>query len=268
MVGLGAAMMARPMRLLLVATCNAMDECRLARATSFGAWADEYDASRPSYPDAAVKWLVGDAHRVIEVGAGTGKLTDRLVDLNGVQVSATEIDGRMLRLIGLRHPSLQVHEAGVTELPIADGSVDAVLVADAWHWFPAEEAAAEVGRVLRCGGWLGCVWNDMAATTPDWQWEALKLSADIADQVRAIAPIDRLGLTTGHADQATFRWSWRLTPRQFGDYVGTVSHVRTLPHLECQAAIAAAVRLARAACDAATSTVAVEFEALCIRWRA
>jgi SAM-dependent methyltransferase len=257
----------RPEAIARCGTVNAMDQTRLARATSFGAWADEYHDSRPSYPDSAVMWLLGDAQRVVEVGAGTGKLTDRLVDLADVRLTVTEIDGRMLRLIGLRHPTLPLHEAGATNLPITDGTVDAVLVADAWHWFPKEEAAAEVSRVLRSGGWLGCVWNDMAPTTPDWQWGAMQLSADIAARVRGMAPIDRLGLTAGDADQATFRWSWQLTPSQFGDYVATLSHIRTLPHAECQGVLAAAVQLASDACDAdRTSTVAVEFDAVCIRW--
>ncbi len=150
-----------------------MDQGRLARATSFGAWADEYHYSRPAYPATAVDWLLGDAQRVIEVGAGTGKLTDRLVDADHVLLTVTEIDGWMLRLIGVRHPTLSLHEAGATNLPVSDGSVDAVLVADAWHCFPKEEAVAEVRRILRSGGWLGCVWNDIAATTPDWQWDAM-----------------------------------------------------------------------------------------------
>lgn len=246
-----------------------MDANRVARATSFGAWADEYHDSRPSYPHVAVRWLLADAQQVIEVGAGTGKLTDRLVIAEDVQLTVTEIDGRMLRLVGLRHPTLPLHEAGATDLPIEDGSVDAVLVADAWHWFPKDEAAAEVTRVLRPNGWLGCVWNDMAATTPDWQWDAMKLSADIAAQLRDIAPIERLGLKSGHAEQATFAWSWPLTPGQFGAYVATLSHVRNLPYDECQDAIAAAVRLASGACDATKShTVKVEFDTVCIRWRA
>ena len=120
-----------------------------ARATSFGAWADEYDEWRPSYPDGAVEWLVPEhAARVVEVGAGTGKLTDRLVE-SGVPLEVVEPDGRMLEVISRRHPGLPVHEAGAADLPLADASVDAVVVADAWHWFPKEEAAAEVVRVLR-----------------------------------------------------------------------------------------------------------------------
>ena len=69
---------------------------RSARATSFGAWADEYDQWRPTYPDGAVQWLVPEhAARVAEVGAGTGKLTDRLVERD-VPLEVVEPDGRML----------------------------------------------------------------------------------------------------------------------------------------------------------------------------
>lgn len=246
-----------------------MDQSRRSRATSFGAWADEYHDSRPSYPAAAVRWLLGDARRVVEVGAGTGKLTDRLVDADHVELVVTEIDPRMLRLVSARHPALALHEAGASNLPVTDGSVDAVLVADAWQWFPRDEAAAEVRRVLGPGGWLGCVWNDPAASTPQWQWDAMQLRADIADHVRRTAPIDRLGVATGHADQAVFPWRWRLTPRRFGDYVATLSHIRTLPHAECQQVVAAAVDLASSACHAdQTPTATLDLDAVCLRWRA
>ena len=106
------------------------------RATSFGAWADEYDDWRPTYPDAAVDWLVPpDGARVVEVGAGTGKLTDRLSERD-LDLDVVEPDRRMLAIISQRHPRLRTHETGATSLPLAEASVDAVLVADAWHWFP------------------------------------------------------------------------------------------------------------------------------------
>jgi ubiquinone/menaquinone biosynthesis C-methylase UbiE len=111
------------------------------RATSFGAWADEYDDWRPTYPDAAVDWLVPPCGaRVAEVGAGTGKLTDRLIE-RGLALDVVEPDGRMLSVINQRHPRLRTHQTGAATLPFGDATVDAVLVADAWHWFPKTEAA-------------------------------------------------------------------------------------------------------------------------------
>lgn len=210
---------------------------------------------------------MGDARRVVEVGAGTGKLTDRLVEQGDVSLDVTEIDGRMLRVISERHPTLSVHETGATALPLADGAADAVLVADAWQWFPKEEAAAEVARVLRPGGWLGCVWNDMAASTPEWQWDAVRLRSDIANQVRDLAPLDRLGLRAGQAEQRVFRWSWMLSPSQWRGYVSTLSHIQSLPAQECHDALALAERLASEACDAlGTPSITLDLDAVCIRW--
>jgi ubiquinone/menaquinone biosynthesis C-methylase UbiE len=238
------------------------------RATSFGSWADEYDVSRPTYPTVAVDWLVPPGARfVVEAGAGTGKLTDRLVERGDLELDVTEIDGRMLEIISKRYPELRTHETGVSALPVGDASVDAVLVADAWHWFPKAEAAAEVTRVLRPGGWLGCMWNDMVPTG-DWQWKAVRLDPAIAASIESRSPRDRLGLTFGHAVQQRFRWTWMLTPEQWRSYVATVSHVRTLPEDECRAALDDTERLAAEACTAAGECVVpLVYDAVCVRWQ-
>jgi SAM-dependent methyltransferase len=236
-----------------------------ARATSFGAWADEYDRWRPTYPHAAVDWLVPPpgAH-VVEIGAGTGKLTGRLVGL-GLELDVVEPDGRMLAIISQRHPGLRIHETGVTSLPFGDASLHALVVADAWHWFPKEEAAAEVARVLRPHGWLGCVWN-VPVLVHDWQWQALHLDPD-RQRPGGLDPLDRLGLSTGRAEQRTFRWTWTLTPRQWRGFVSTVSHVRLLPDEECQAALEQTQQLVARACAAAgTPTVSLTHDAVCVRW--
>jgi SAM-dependent methyltransferase len=236
-----------------------------ARPTSFGAWADEYDEWRPTYPDAAVDWLVPPrATRVAEVGAGTGKLTDVLTG-RGVELEVVEPDGRMLDVIRRRHPGLSTHEAGVAGLPLGDASVDAVLVADAWHWFPKTEAAVEVTRVLRPGGWLGCVWN-VPVLRHDWEWRALRLDPAL-QRPDDFDPLERLGLSTGVAEQRSFRWTWELTPRQWRGFVSTVSHVRLLPEDECRAALEETARLVARACTAAgTATVPLTHDALCVRW--
>jgi SAM-dependent methyltransferase len=233
------------------------------RATCFGAWADEYHDWRPTYPDAAVDWLVPhhSAH-VAEVGAGTGKLTDRLVE-RGLELDVVEPDGRMLRVVEERHPGLRTHERGAAHLPLGDASVDAVLVADAWHWFPKSEAAAEVARVLRPGGWLGCAWN-VPVLEHDWEWRALRL--DPALQPPA-DPLDRLGLSTGRVKHRAFRWTWDLSPQQWRGFVSTVSHVRLLPPDEYDAVLAETERLVEQACAAAGAVTApLTHDAWCVRW--
>jgi SAM-dependent methyltransferase len=235
------------------------------RATSFGAWAAEYDDWRPTYPEVAVDWLVPPAAaHVAEVGAGTGKLTDRLVG-RGLELDVVEPDGRMLEVLRQRHPSLRLHDAGADDLPLDDDSVDAVLVADAWHWFPKPEAAAEVARVLRPGGWLGCVWN-VPVLQHDWEWRSLGLDPGLAPP-DDLEPLARLGLPTGRAEQRAFRWTWTLTPQQWRGFVSTVSHVRLLPPDECEAALDETERLVAGACAAAgTTTAPLTHDALCVRW--
>ena len=236
-----------------------------ARATSFGAWADEYDDWRPTYPDAAVDWLVPpDGSHVAEIGAGTGKLTDRLVE-RCLELDVVEPDGRMLGIISQRHPRLRAYETGATSLPLSDSSVDAVLVADAWHWFPKREAAAEVARALRPNGWLGCVWN-VPVLQHEWEWQALRLDPGLQPP-SGLDPLDRLGLSTGLAEQRAFRWTWMLTPQQWRGFVSTVSHVRLLPEGECQAALDETEQLVARACAAAGTTSApLTHDALCVRW--
>lgn len=236
-----------------------------ARATSFGAWANDYDRWRPTYPDAAVNWLVPPAGaHVAEIGAGTGKLTGRLVG-RGLELDVVEPDGRMLAIISQRHPRLRTHERGATNLPFADDSLDAAVVADAWHWFPQKEAAAEVARVLRPHGWLGCVWN-VPVLTHDWAWQALRLDP-ARQRPDDLDPLARLGLSTGHAEQRRFRWTWTLTPQQWRGFVSTVSHVRLLPEQERQVALDETEQLvARACTEAGTPTTALTHDALCVRW--
>ncbi|HET6628047.1 MAG TPA: class I SAM-dependent methyltransferase [Nocardioidaceae bacterium] len=237
------------------------------RATSFGARADAYDSWRPTYPDDAVDWLIPpSATRVAEVGAGTGKMTDRLLE-RGLDLDVVEPDGRMLELVGDRYPHIRTHLADATSIPLDAASVDAVIVADAWHWFPKTTAAAEAARVLRPGGWLGCVWN-ISAPQHDWEWQALRL-----DPMLHVPgdgdhdPLDLLGLSTGRAEKKAFRWTWTLTPQQWRGFESTVSHVALLPADEREATLdEIEQRVARACAEAGTDAVPLVHDALCVRW--
>ncbi|MCW2573171.1 MAG: class SAM-dependent methyltransferase [Frankiales bacterium] len=123
------------------------------RALSFGSAAAEYDAARPSYPADAVRWAIGGARRVLDLGAGTGKLTSVLQAL-GIDTIAVEPDDAMRALV----PGPAV--AGTAEaIPLPDASVDAIVVGQAFHWFDAALAMPEMVRVLRPGGTVGMFWN-------------------------------------------------------------------------------------------------------------
>lgn len=129
----------------------------------FGSAADAYERSRPSYPTAAVEWLVehlrlGPDSRVVDLGAGTGKLT-RLLVPTGASVLAVEPVEGMWRALGSALPTVLLL-AGVAEaLPLPSSSVDAVAIAQALHWFDADATWTELARVLCSGGRVGLVWN-------------------------------------------------------------------------------------------------------------
>ncbi len=129
------------------------------RAASFGSVAAEYAEFRPSYPADAVEWLAGHAPaQVLELGAGTGKLTERLVAL-GHDVTATDPSEQMLDLLAQAVPRARCTTCSAEDLPMANASFDVVVVAQAFHWFDRERALPEIARVLRPGGVLAVVWN-------------------------------------------------------------------------------------------------------------
>jgi ubiquinone/menaquinone biosynthesis C-methylase UbiE len=122
-----------------------------------------YERARPGYPPEAVEFLVArlglvPGRVVADVAAGTGKLTRELVG-SGAQVIAVEPLAEMRSVLASLGTSAEVLEGTAESLPLADTSVDAVTVAQAFHWFDAPAAIAELGRVLRPGGGLALVWN-------------------------------------------------------------------------------------------------------------
>jgi SAM-dependent methyltransferase len=132
---------------------------QLSPALSFGSVADAYDRARPSYPREAVEWLIGRrGATVVELGAGTGKLTDVLLAL-GHDVLATDPLDEMLQHLRLRHPDARVVTAPAEQIPAATRSVDVAVAAQAFHWFDAEAALREVARVLKPEGRIGLMWN-------------------------------------------------------------------------------------------------------------
>jgi SAM-dependent methyltransferase len=134
------------------------------RGSSFGAAAAAYAEHRPDYPPDAAAWCVAPLGRdlaglrVLDLGAGTGKLTALLAE-RGADVTAVEPDAAMLAELRRRVPSARAVGAPAEAIPLPDGSVDAVLCAQSLHWFDLSLAMPEITRVLTPGGVLGALWN-------------------------------------------------------------------------------------------------------------
>ena len=132
---------------------------RADRAASFEHGASRYASTRPSYPDEAVDWLLPPgARRVLDLAAGTGKLTGVLL-AEGHQVTAVEPDEEMLSELVRRHGGVRALPGSAERIPLPDGTVDAVLVGQAFHWFDPARALPEIARVLRPGGVIAGLWN-------------------------------------------------------------------------------------------------------------
>ncbi|HWM74444.1 MAG TPA: class I SAM-dependent methyltransferase [Nocardioides sp.] len=136
------------------------------QARSFGGVAEAYERGRPSYPRDAAVWLTSEQPlTVLELGAGTGKLTEQLVAL-GHDVHATDPDPAMLEILQSRLPGVRTTEAVAEEIPGPDGMYDVVVGAQCFHWFDFDRAVPEIVRVLKPGGSVALVWNQRDERIP------------------------------------------------------------------------------------------------------
>jgi len=219
-------------------------------ARGFDAGADVYERARPSYPPDAVAWLVdhlriGSGSVVVDLAAGTGKLT-RLLAPTVASLVAVEPVGGMRAQLRATQPDVPVAAATAEALPFRDGSLDAVTVAQAFHWFDADRAFTDLARVLRPGGRVGMIWNARDRTV-DWVDQLWS----IMDRVEKRAPWrdhDRwsdaaLGARPGfgplHA--ATFHHDQPISADGIIERFASVSHVAVLPDGE-RAAVLAEIR--------------------------
>lgn len=142
-----------------------------AAARGYRSAVEHYERGRPSYPDDAVTFLVqelgiGPRSRVIELGAGTGKFTD-LVVFTGAEITAVEPVPAMREALQRNCPTVTILDGTAEEIPAPDGSADAVVAAQAFHWFDGPRALTEIHRVVREGGRLGLIWN-VRDEASDW----------------------------------------------------------------------------------------------------
>lgn len=136
----------------------------------FGQGAAAYERGRPGYPPELVDLLARElelapGRTVVDVGAGTGKLT-RLLPATGAEVWAVEPVAGMRQQLESLLPGVRSIDAPAEAIPVDDASVDAVVVAQAFHWFDHQRALAEIGRILRPGGGMALVWNVRDGSVP------------------------------------------------------------------------------------------------------
>jgi SAM-dependent methyltransferase len=133
------------------------------RARSFETVAADYERHRPGYPEEALRWAaqqvgIEPGARVLDVGAGTGKLTRGLVAL-GLDVVAVEPGGPMLEQLRAAVPEAEALSGAAESIPLPGASVHAAFAGQAFHWFDRERAVPELHRVIRGGGGLALLWN-------------------------------------------------------------------------------------------------------------
>ena len=208
------------------------------RRTSFGEAAAAYAEHRPGYPDDAVSWALGAARgsvaRVADVGAGTGALTATLV-ARGLEVHAVEPDAAMLSELGRRVPLAHSHHSAAESMPLDDAFVDAVLVAQAWHWLDHSAAAEEFARVVRPGGAVGLLWN-VRLVDEGWMREVDALiggESSMRAAVRKEAPDEATPIVLGPRwsapERAAFRHDVTMSADSLVRLVDTYSYVRLSP---------------------------------------
>jgi SAM-dependent methyltransferase len=139
-------------------------------AKGYAVAADTYVRGRPDYPPEASQWLgevvgLGEGKSVLDLGAGTGKFLP-LLRKTGARLLAVEPVEAMRARLAKAHSDVEVLAGTADAIPLPDASLDAVVCAQAFHWFATAQALAEIRRVLVLEGVLGLIWNVRDETVP------------------------------------------------------------------------------------------------------
>ncbi|HWJ33154.1 MAG TPA: class I SAM-dependent methyltransferase [Gaiellaceae bacterium] len=213
-----------------------MSELQHPHSRSFELVADVYERARPEYPADAVAWIakeldLREGRTVLDLGAGTGKLTRALV-ATGAHVVAVEPGDAMLTELRRVLPEIEALRGGAESIPLGDGSVDAVTVGQAFHWFRHGEALPELHRVLRPGGGLALIWNARDQARP--------LQREISELIKPFVPPNRPPVSDsvrpleasdlfGPVERRAFPLVHRLDADGVVDRIASVSFVAAAP---------------------------------------
>ncbi|HEY3685277.1 MAG TPA: class I SAM-dependent methyltransferase [Streptosporangiaceae bacterium] len=217
---------------------------RLPHASSFGAAAAAYAEHRPDYAQAAVRWALAAAPgpRVLDLGAGTGKLTATLIAL-GAEVTAVEPDPAMRAELRRALPAVRALPGSAEAIPLPDASVDAVLAGNAMHWFDMAVAGPEIARVLAPGGILAGLWNVMDDEV-EWVAALARVSGAAAigprdtstswraETAGAHLPTTGVAAPFGSAEQAGFPHGQRRTAASLVATIATRAGMLVMPEQE------------------------------------
>jgi SAM-dependent methyltransferase len=204
-----------------------------AAVRGFGRAAEAYERSRPDYPKEAVDRLIQELEispdcSVLDLGAGTGKLTRMLVP-TGAHLTALEPIDAMRAALARSVPGVEVVTGTAEAIPADDGSFDAVVCAQAFHWFDGERALAEIHRVLRPHGRLAMLWN-LRDESVGW----VRRMTEIIDRHLADTPSERTG-EWRHVFSATDLFGTlhqlRFPHRQELDLEGLVERVESISYV-------------------------------------
>jgi ubiquinone/menaquinone biosynthesis C-methylase UbiE len=220
-------------------------------ARGFEAGAAAYELARPGYPEEALALLaavvgITAGARVCDLAAGTGKLTRSLLGLGASVVAVEPVEGMRTQLAVVL-PDVEVLDGTAEAIPLPDASVDAVTVAQAFHWFEAPAALAEIARVLRPEGTLAILWNERDERVP---WVA-EMSRIIRWHERTVSRYQHVSWADVVAasgrfmplEERTIDWEHQMTKELLADRVRSISYIAAMPTPERERNVAEVVGL-------------------------
>ena len=213
-----------------------MSDLQHPESRSFELVADLYERARPDYPPDAVAWIsdrldLREGQTVLDLGAGTGKLTRALLT-TGARVIAVEPGDEMRARLEQAAPGAEALRGAAEEIPLLDDSVDAITAGQAFHWFRHDEAIPELHRVLCPGGGVALVWNSRDPDNP--------LQKEISELIAPFVPSGRpdpeewprpLGESDlfGPLEEERFSFVEELDPDTLAERIASVSFVAAAP---------------------------------------